>query len=221
MGQTVPPKQVSFFWHGKLHSSHKSVTAPWMLNWLAEIIVRKTVSMVPPQAQKCIDIFPPPLLISVPRDNGLVARKTGCPRSPKFYHHQSDYVPFSLLSAIINRIPLLVWSRSKEWPSSLRKSSRITGNEVGVGFAFLFIFLRSPWDVVKLRYEDDPSCKLFWFVAHFWCEPLDFVAELRCGESCENIPLEFHWLTVKCVQSSVLWWTFEPRQLDLPDSIWL
>ena len=31
--------------------------------------------------QKCIDIFPPPLLLSVPWDNGLVARKTGFPLS--------------------------------------------------------------------------------------------------------------------------------------------
>ena len=43
--------------------------------------MRKTVSLVPPSARKCIDNFPPPLLLSVPRDNGLVARKTGCPLS--------------------------------------------------------------------------------------------------------------------------------------------
>ena len=41
----------------------------------------KTVSIVSPSAQKCIDNFPPPLLLSIPRDNGLVARKTGCPLS--------------------------------------------------------------------------------------------------------------------------------------------
>ena len=41
----------------------------------------KTVSIVSPSAQKCIDNFPPPLLSSVPRDSGLVARKTGCPLS--------------------------------------------------------------------------------------------------------------------------------------------
>ena len=46
------------------------------------MIVRKTISIVSPSAQKCIDNFPPPLLLSVPRDNGLVARKTGCPLSP-------------------------------------------------------------------------------------------------------------------------------------------
>ena len=46
------------------------------------MIVRKTVSIVSPSAQKFIDNFPPPLLLSVPRDNGLVARKTGCPLSP-------------------------------------------------------------------------------------------------------------------------------------------
>ena len=42
----------------------------------------KTVSIVSPSAQKYIGNFPPPLLLSVPRDNGLVARKTGCPLSP-------------------------------------------------------------------------------------------------------------------------------------------
>ena len=31
-----------------------------------------------------------------------------------------------------------------------------------------------------------------------------FVAELQCGESWENIPLEFHWLAINCIQSSVL-----------------
>ena len=46
--------------------------------------MRKTVSIVSPSAQKCIDNFPPPLLLSVPRDSGLVARKTGCPLSPNF-----------------------------------------------------------------------------------------------------------------------------------------
>ena len=46
--------------------------------------MRKTVSIVSPSAQKCRDNFPPPLLLSIPRENGLVARKTGCPLSPNF-----------------------------------------------------------------------------------------------------------------------------------------
>ena len=37
----------------------------------------KTVSIVPSSAQKCVDNFPPPLLLSTPRDNGLVDLKTG------------------------------------------------------------------------------------------------------------------------------------------------
>ena len=40
--------------------------------------MRKTVSVVPSSAQKCIDNFPAPLLLSTPLDNGLVDRKTGC-----------------------------------------------------------------------------------------------------------------------------------------------
>ena len=39
----------------------------------------------------------------------------------------------------------------------------------------------------------------------FDIELLDFVAKLQRGESWESIPLEFHWLTVNFVQSSVLW----------------
>ena len=46
------------------------------------MIVRKTVSIVSPSAQKCIDNFPPPGLLSVPRDKEPVARKTGCQLSP-------------------------------------------------------------------------------------------------------------------------------------------
>ena len=65
-----------------LYSSHKSETVPKILSWLTELIVRKTVSIVSPSAQKSTDHFPPPLLLNVPRDNGLVARKTGCPLSP-------------------------------------------------------------------------------------------------------------------------------------------
>ena len=38
----------------------------------------KTFSTVSQSAQKCIDNFPPPLLLSTPLDNGLVDRKTGC-----------------------------------------------------------------------------------------------------------------------------------------------
>ena len=57
---------------------------------------------------------------------------------------------------------------------------------------------------VEHRHEDNSSLDLSW-VAHFVHELLDFVDELQCGESCENIPLEFHRLSVNYVQSSVLW----------------
>ena len=105
-----------------LYSSHTSETAPWRLSWLPESIVRKTVSIVCPSAQKCIDNCPPPLLLSVPRDSRLVARKTGCPLSSEFDHHQfSDSVPFSSWSLEVSRIPLLFWSKSEEWPKSCWK----------------------------------------------------------------------------------------------------
>ena len=54
------------------------------------------------------------------------------------------------------------------------------------------------------RHEDDPSCEFLRLFAHFRHELLDLVAELQCGESWADIPLELHWLTINCVQSSVL-----------------
>ena len=68
----------------------------------------------------------------------------------------------------------------------------------------MFIVCSSPYDVIKHRHEDNSSLAMRW-VAHFVYELLDFVDELQCGESWENVPLEFHRLSVICVQSSVLW----------------
>ena len=72
-----------------LYSSHKSDTAPQILNWWTETIVRNTVLFISPSAQKCINNFPPLLRLSVPRDNGLVARKTWCPLSLNFININS------------------------------------------------------------------------------------------------------------------------------------
>ena len=64
------------------------VTQIWDCSVNTELIhlssCAKTVSIVPSSAQKCIDNFPPPLLLSTPRVDGLVDRTTGCPLSPNF-----------------------------------------------------------------------------------------------------------------------------------------
>ena len=211
MGQIVPAStSLPVLTWQVLHSSHKSETAPWILSWLTEIIVRKTVSIVPTSAQKCIGNFPPPLLLSVPRDNGLVARKTRCPLSPNFF--------IIIISATLSRSHCgrLSWVEyhffsdpgTEEWPSSWWKSSRLNRNKVGDRFAFLLIVLRSPWDVVEHRHEDDPSCTGFSLICLTW-NSWTLLQELQCSESWGHIPLEFNWLTINFVQSSVLWWTLE------------
>ena len=55
-------------------------------------------------------------------------------------------------------------------------------------------------DMKIIRRVKSSGCTLI-----FCNELLDFVAELQCGESWENIPLEFHWLTINSVQSSAFW----------------
>ena len=50
---------------------------------------------------------------------------------------------------------------------------------------------------------------------------MDFVAELQFGGSWEDVPLEFHRLSINSVQSSVFRRTFEPRQSVFPCNVWL
>ena len=45
------------------------------------MIMRKIVSIVSSSAAKCIDSYPCPLLLRIPLDNGIVARKIGRPLS--------------------------------------------------------------------------------------------------------------------------------------------
>ena len=140
VGQIVLPIRLSPFLFDKY--SHKSETALWILCWLIEIIVRKTVSIVSPSAQKCRDNFLFFLLLSIPRDNGIVAPKTGCPLSLNFDHHQfSDSVPFSLWSFVVSRVPLLFWSRSKERPTSCWKSFANKDTNVALAIHSCSLFL--------------------------------------------------------------------------------
>ena len=74
----------------------------------------------------------------------------------------------------------------------------------GVNNTFLLIVFSAPYGVTEPQHEDNSSLELRW-VGHVIYELLDFVDEMQCGESCENISLEFHRLSVNCVQSSVLW----------------
>ena len=84
--------------------------------------MRRTVSIVSPSAQKCIDNFPPILLLSVPRDNGLVAQKTGCLLSLKI---------IIINSATLSHSPcgLISWVKYHCFPDrSLRNDQRPAGN---------------------------------------------------------------------------------------------
>ena len=159
--------------------------------------MRKTVSIVSPSAQKCIDNFPPPLLLGVPRDSGLVARKTGCPLSPNL-----NIINSATLSHCLCGLSLQVEYHFVSDPGA-RNDQRPGGNlfceyrhKCGVSNTFPFIVRRSPYDVIEHRHEDNSSLELCW-VAHFVHEFLDFVDELQCGESCTRVPLAHHQLCPK------------------------
>ena len=91
--------------------------------------------------------------------------------------------------------------RNDQCPAGKLFANKVTS--VALAMHSRHIVFRSPYDVIEHRLEDNSSLELFW-VAHFGHELLDFADELQCGESWENIPLEFHRLRINCVQSSVL-----------------
>ena len=78
-----------------LYSSHKSETAPVDTELIdRNNCAKKQFQSFSHQRKSVLIISHPPLLFTVPRDSGLVARKTGCPLSPNFYHSRfSDSGP--------------------------------------------------------------------------------------------------------------------------------
>ena len=142
------------------------------------MLVRKTVSIVSTTAQKCIDNFPPPLLLSGPRDNGLVARKTGCPLSLNLIIINS-----ATLSHFPPGLSLKVEYHFVSDPSP-RNDQRPAGN--------LFV---NKGTSVELAIHS-VSLSLF---LHMMSLNIDV-----CSESLKNIPLEFHRFSVNCAQNSVL-----------------
>ena len=159
-----------------------------------------TLVIVSPSAQKCIDNFPPPLLSTVPRENGLVARKTGCPLCPDLISINSATSPCGLSLLVEYHFVSDPSPRNDQRPAGNLFANRDTSVELAIHSVSLSYF---PYDVIEHRHEDDSSLELFGF-APFAHELLDFLDELQCSEAWENSPLEFHRFSVDCVQSSVL-----------------
>ena len=97
---------------------------------------------------------------SLSLDNGLVDRNTGCPLSLNLIIISSgNSVTFSLWIVFVIRIPLLVWSRSEEWPLSWWESLRIERTLV-----FFGLLTGSP-DLLSRR---TPGRTPFHPCAHCW-----------------------------------------------------
>ena len=162
-------------------------------------------------AQNCVDNFPLPLLLSVPLDNGLVTRKTGC-------HLSLNLINSSTLSHSPPNLFLSVEYHCVSDPGPRNDRCLAANLFAHVTFAIHTVSLCfiSPYDVIEHRHADNSSLELFGF-AHFVHELLNFLDELQCGESWATIPLEFHRFSVNSVQVSVF--LSNQIQLFFPNSI--
>ena len=66
------------------NSSIMSATAPLKLGWLTEMTIWRSNSMFCVLPLKCIDVFPPPLLLYSPLSKAVVQRNIGWPVPAKF-----------------------------------------------------------------------------------------------------------------------------------------
>ena len=101
---------------------------------------------------KWIDICPPPLLLSTPLDNGLVARKTGCPLSASVT---------IIFSAILSHSPCglssLIEYHFFSEPGPINDHCPVPNlfakrNEIDIWHAFFFMVSWSTWGVVEHRH---------------------------------------------------------------------
>ena len=199
-------------------SSHIFATAPWILSWLTEKIVRRTTSAVSSSPQQCIDNALFPLLFSFPRSKALDPRKTGRPLSMKLI--------INVLSDTVSHFPfgLYVWvpyhffsdpgPRNDQCPCAnlLAYSGTIRESRNTQFFVSFF----SPYNVVVDPHEDDSSWELLKFTL-FLCHHVPDPSEnLQCSESWEICPPELHRLPVDSIQFSTLRWIHKPIDFLLP-----
>ena len=170
--------------------------------------------------QKRIDNLSPPLLVSVPRDSGLVARKTGCPLSPNLiiiYSATQSHSPCGLLPRVVYHFFSDPGPKNDQRPDGNPFSNKDTSVALAKHSFSLSLFhhmMSSNIDMKIIRpWNWDVSPIL---LINSWT----FLMNCNEVNPGNKIPLEFHRLSVNCVQSSVLWWTLEPTQLFFPNSIW-
>ena len=90
------------YWIQILHTCLQLLREDWAD--LAKIILRNMVSIVSWSAMKCIESFPCPLLLSLPLDNGVVARKNWTPALCESQQHLvRDMIPSSLWTILFSR----------------------------------------------------------------------------------------------------------------------
>ena len=94
---------------------------------------------------KCIDFFPPSLLLNSPLSKALVPRNTGCSVPAKSQQHfLSSSIPRSIWFAIVSSVPLLGRSRLQERPMTARESFSILFNCLWIIYTFFHHFLLNP-----------------------------------------------------------------------------
>ena len=122
----------------------------------------------------------------------------------EFDHHQfSDSIPFSSWSFFVSGIHFISdpGPRNDQRPAGNLFANKDTSVELAIHSVSLSLFHHMMSLNIGMKIIRPWNCAGF---AHFVHELVDFLDELQYSESWENIPLEFHWLTINCVQSSVL-----------------
>ena len=116
-----------------------------------------------------------------------------------------------ICSAILSISPWGLSSLTEYHLFSDSKALCIERNELSIWLAFFFVVLRSAWDVVEHRHEDNPSCEFFWCYTQSWQELLDTCGKAAMwwilGRYSTRIPLAHHQYCPKLCTPVNFWTT--------------
>ena len=106
-------------------------------------------------------------------------------------------IPFSLWTVFADRPPLLLTTKTNEWPLSSSKSLCVKRNESSIWQAFsLLINKNNHWTLSWIKFFLCNSLVSHQFSSiNVW-----LLSELQRVEFWKNVPLDFHWLTIDSIK---------------------
>ena len=138
----------------------------------------------------------------ISRLTALIPRNIGCPPSLKYSIMRSATLSHVFKFLGVRSMPLILFSKTEEWPISSLKSFCIITYLLGIRSTVQRISFLGPVNIFELWHEQNFSPRLFWIYLSSFQIFLDLSENPNRCEPWENIQLELHWFSIHSIQFS-------------------